>query len=143
MSGYDGIHFKEMRGFMSVLRRRVKDQSGWGQRFLVLGDNLGLMCSLSKGRCQSPKLLMLMGRTSALLLATGCRVYGRWLASEVNPSDELSRLRERRSAAGPSQIGPAFKLSSATRAGAEDKANESAKFEKERGSSEAPHCQAV
>ena len=60
----------------------------------MLGDNMGLTLCVSKGRCQNVKLLMLMRRLSALLLATGARVYARWLPSEINPADEGSRARE-------------------------------------------------
>ena len=98
MSDAEPIHIKEMRGLMAVVRRRVRNQSCWDQRLLVLGDNLGLMSALSKGRCQNPQLLMLMRRASAALLASGCRIYGRWVCSELNPSDGPSRIFEARRA---------------------------------------------
>eukprot|EP00959_Pyramimonas_sp_CCMP1952_P050414 1053443-Pyramimonas_sp.AAC.1 len=60
----------------------------------MLGDNLGLILSLSKGRCRDPRLLMLHRKAAAWALATKSRFVCRWLPSELNPADGPSRKRE-------------------------------------------------
>ena len=49
---------KEMRGLMAVVRRQVTEYDCCNARMLVLGDNLGLVLSVPKGRCQSAQVLM-------------------------------------------------------------------------------------
>ncbi|NCF89963.1 MAG: hypothetical protein GWQ05_03245, partial [Verrucomicrobiaceae bacterium] len=91
----EAIHLSEMRGYLGSIRRRLLgDPAAWHKNHLILGDNLGLMLSLSKGRCRNPTLLMLHRRAAAWMFATGSRFLGRWLPSEINPADEPSRRRE-------------------------------------------------
>eukprot|EP00959_Pyramimonas_sp_CCMP1952_P192602 4027322-Pyramimonas_sp.AAC.1 len=62
-----------MRGFLGSIRQAVRDPGDWGKSWLMLGDNLGLILSLSKGRCRDPRLLMLHRKAAAWALATKSR----------------------------------------------------------------------
>ena len=90
----EAMHIKDMRGILAAVRCIVKDVGNHDQQHLILGDNLGLVLALSKGRCRDPKLLMLIRRLLALILIGSIRLHVRWLASEDNEADEASRFRE-------------------------------------------------
>ena len=61
---------------------------------LFLGDNFGLTLSLSKGRCASYPLLKILLRICAEVIASDIYPVYRWLPSELNCMDGLSRLWE-------------------------------------------------
>ena len=61
---------------------------------LFLGENLGMVLVLSKGRCANAPLLMLLRKAAALSLATGLIFHMRWLSSVANPADSPSRVLE-------------------------------------------------
>ena len=60
LMGPEPIHMKEMRGFVRVARLMCEDRRAWFHKHLVLGDNLGVMLAISKGRCAQPGMLMLL-----------------------------------------------------------------------------------
>lgn len=62
------------------------------KRLLVLSDSAVVVLAHSKGRSSSKSLLFQCRRTAALLLASGLRLYVRWLPSSANPADAPSRL---------------------------------------------------
>ena len=96
MNMYEGMHKKEARGYLRALKDRLSDVAAWDRRHLFLGDNLGLILALSKGRCRDPALVMLMRRAAALVLLTGAVAVTRWLPGELNAADEDSRRNERK-----------------------------------------------
>eukprot|EP00959_Pyramimonas_sp_CCMP1952_P285899 5977989-Pyramimonas_sp.AAC.1 len=68
--------------------------------------NLPLALGVAKGRAQSVNLRRSLGRFCALSVATGPRLHVRWVASERNPCDAVSRGRHgwfsgRRDLVGP------------------------------------------
>ncbi len=61
---------------------------------VFIGDNLGLILSLAKGRCSSFPSLRLLRRITAECLAAGIVAAFRWVPSEHNVVDRISRLWE-------------------------------------------------
>ena len=76
-------HMKEMGGLMALVGRRVLDFHSWDERMLVLGDNIGLMLSVSTGLWQSAQLSMRMRKISATLPGTGVRDHCRCVSSSI------------------------------------------------------------
>jgi hypothetical protein len=58
----------------------------------LLVDSMVAFFTLWKGRSSSPKLLLVLRKISALLLASGVMLLPGWIPSEVNPADAPSRL---------------------------------------------------
>ena len=56
---HEPLHMKEMRCMVCGLRHVVRGTPNWSRRHLSLGGNLGVMLSLSNGRCSDPQRLML------------------------------------------------------------------------------------
>ena len=94
MDGKEPVHMKEMRSVLHSFKSRLGEPSNWGKRFLVLGDNLGVVFAISKGRCTNVPLLYLQRKLAAYTLASGSAGVVRWICSELNPADEDSRRRE-------------------------------------------------
>ena len=69
-----------------------------GRRVYLLLDSSAAFFTLWKGRSSSPRLLLVLRKINALLLAGGLTLLPGWLPSAVNPADAPSRLRT----AGPS-----------------------------------------
>eukprot|EP00959_Pyramimonas_sp_CCMP1952_P458512 9476756-Pyramimonas_sp.AAC.1 len=74
-------------GFKNVLR----SCKAHGRRILILSDNLPLVLAAGKGRAKSVHLRQCLYRICALSLATGSRLAVRWVPSELNPADPVSR----------------------------------------------------
>ena len=53
----EAVHLCECRGVLACIRHLSRNRLCHGSKFVLLGDNLGLVLSLSKGRCSSPLLL--------------------------------------------------------------------------------------
>lgn len=85
------IHILEGRVTLSNLEDICAHADRHHMRHLCLGDNLSSILSLSKGRASDFGLLSLCRRVCALSLACSVKYRVRWVRSEVNPSDELSR----------------------------------------------------
>ena len=75
------------------VRHLLRSTANFGSRLLVLGDSLTVAFATAKGRSSSDGLLMIGRRLAGLLLATGCTLCVRWLASELNAADAPSRGR--------------------------------------------------
>ncbi|CAK0811819.1 unnamed protein product [Prorocentrum cordatum] len=66
------------------------------RRHLLLGDNLGTVLAMEKGRSSSFSLNKSCRKTAAFSVASGSRYVYRWIPSESNHADEGSRLWEPR-----------------------------------------------
>eukprot|EP00974_Lingulodinium_polyedra_P129674 11210932-Lingulodinium_polyedra.AAC.1 len=73
------------------LRHFLRASRNVGRRVLVLGDSMTVALASDKGRTSSPGLLGVSRRLCAFLLASGCVLRVRWIASESNPADGPSR----------------------------------------------------
>ena len=78
-----------------TVRHIFRNTGNFGLRHLLLADNLPLVCALSKGRANSLHLRVVTQVVCAHELATGSSIVCRWIASELNPSDRLSRPFDR------------------------------------------------
>ena len=87
------MHMKQMRSVLQAVRM-VGEPCNRGKRFLVLGDNLGVVFVISEGRCTNVPLLHLQRKLAACCLASGSAGAVRWICSELNPADEDSRRLE-------------------------------------------------
>ena len=87
----ESIHVGEARAAVNGLRHAARSVGHFGSILLFLGDNLGVTLCMTRGRSSDHGLLVQCRRVLALLLATGCSVSWRWIASEVNPADVGSR----------------------------------------------------
>jgi hypothetical protein len=63
-----------------------------GRRVYLLLDSSAAFFTLWKGRSSSPRLLLVLRKINALLLAGGLTLLPGWLPSAVNPADAPSRL---------------------------------------------------
>ena len=81
-------------GLCKVVRALASRPECWDKRHLLLGDNLSLCLSASKGRCVQPLMLMILRRIAFFSVACGLILSCRWLPSEHNLADALSRRRE-------------------------------------------------
>ncbi len=61
----EAVHLCEARGVLSAVRHRSRDAEKHGKCMLFLGDNLGRVLALAKGRCASKPLLRLLRRIAA------------------------------------------------------------------------------
>lgn len=62
------------------------------QRLIIFTDSLVTLFSVQKGRSSSSNLLPRLRNLATLLLASGIRLYLRYVPSEDNPADAASRL---------------------------------------------------
>ena len=60
--------------------------------FLFLLDNMSLVLCLARGRSRNFKVLVVLRRIYAYCLSRGIMPYFRWIVSELNSSDEPSRV---------------------------------------------------
>ena len=88
------VHLCEARGALASVKHRSRDLQYHNTRILVLGDNMSVTLALSKGRCSSFPLLKLQRRIAAELCASNICAHFRWVPSEANVMDRLSRLWE-------------------------------------------------
>ena len=63
-------------------------------RQLFLLDNMSLVLCLSRGRARSFEVLVVIRKIYSYCMARGVRPYFRWIPSELNSSDDPSRLRD-------------------------------------------------
>jgi hypothetical protein len=92
--GKEPIHVKEARGALWLVRRLAKQRKNHAHRHLILNDNLGICCAFEKGRPSDWKLLPILRRWGAICVACQLSIRVRWIASELNPSDQDSRRFE-------------------------------------------------
>ena len=67
------MHIKEARGLCKVVRALASRPECWDKRHLLLGDNLSLCLSASKGRCVQPLMLMIFAQDR--ILQCGMRAH--------------------------------------------------------------------
>ena len=69
----------------------LRSEKAFGKRILILLDNLPAVLGITKGRASSAHLRGPLQQICAIALATGSRIFARWIPSELNPSDPPSR----------------------------------------------------
>lgn len=89
----DHINVLEVQASLLSLRWVLSHPRSMGSRVLLFGDSQVALGCLAKGRSSSYRLLRLLRRAAALVLASGLRPVYRWLPSAANPADGPSRLR--------------------------------------------------
>ena len=88
------INSLELRAVLLSLHWLLSYPSSHSSRVYLLVDSTVTFFSLWKGRSSSGKLLLVLRRIAALLLASGMACMTGWVPSEVNPADHASRLKE-------------------------------------------------
>ena len=88
-------HITKLEGdaFAWGLCHSFRAGGGAGKRCRFLLDNMAVTLSIGKGRSSSPLLQHTLAMVAAFSLATGSVVTGRWIPSELNIADGLSRGR--------------------------------------------------
>lgn len=89
----DHINLLEVQAAILAMRWVLSHPRAMGSRVLLLGDSQVALGCLAKGRSSSYRLLRLLRRAAALILASGLRPSYRWLPSAANPADGPSRLQ--------------------------------------------------
>ena len=87
------INALELRAVLLSLHWLSSYPSAHSSRVYLLVDSTVALFALWKGRSSSPRLLVILRKISALLLASGITLLTGWLPSAVNPADQASRLR--------------------------------------------------
>jgi hypothetical protein len=87
------INALELRAVLLSLHWLLSYPSAHSSRVYLLVDSTVALFALWKGRSSSPRLLVILRKISALLLASGTSLLPGWLPSAVNPADEPSRLK--------------------------------------------------
>ena len=77
----------EGRALLLAYKRALRTHNAFGNRVAVLGDNLTLCLAVARGRSSSPSLVKVCRSICALSLATGSRLFPRWVPSELNIAD--------------------------------------------------------
>lgn len=89
----DHINVLEVQAALLAVRWVLSHPSAICARVLLFGDSQVALGCLAKGRSSSYRLLRLLRRVAALVLASGLRPAYRWLPSAANPADGPSRLQ--------------------------------------------------
>ena len=87
------INALELRAALLSLHWLLSYPSAHSSRVYLLVDSTVALFALWKGRSSSPRLLVILRKISALLLASGTTLLTGWLPSAVNPADQHSRLK--------------------------------------------------
>jgi hypothetical protein len=87
------INALELRAVLLSLHWLLSYPSAHSSRVYLLVDSTVALFALWKGRSSSPRLLVIIRKISALLLASGTTLLTGWLPSAVNPADQPSRLK--------------------------------------------------
>ena len=85
------INSLELRAAMTAVRWALSSSAAINSRLLHLCDSSVVVGALSKGRSSSVLLLRRCRRMAAWLLASGLRLFMRWVPTEWNPADGPSR----------------------------------------------------
>ncbi|CAK8991991.1 unnamed protein product [Durusdinium trenchii] len=85
------ITLLETRGVVISLRHKFRAVQHFGKRHLHLGDNMGMILMIAKGRSSSFSMLKLCRRLCALLLCADSMLSPRWIPSELNVADKGRR----------------------------------------------------
>ena len=92
-SGEEHINTLELRAALLAVHWCLSYPSSLNSRVLLLLDSTVAFFALWKGRSSSPKMLLVIRKINALLLAGGIALLPGWLPSAMNPADGPSRLR--------------------------------------------------
>ena len=87
------INALELRAVLLSLHWLLSYPSAHSSRVYLLVDSTVALFGLWKGRSSSPRLLVILRKISAMLLASGTTLLTGWLPSAVNPADRPSRLK--------------------------------------------------
>lgn len=87
------INALELRAALLSLHWLLSYPSAHSSRVYLLVDSTVALFALWKGRSSSPRLLVILRKISAMLLASGTTLLTGWLPSAVNPADRPSRLK--------------------------------------------------
>eukprot|EP00973_Karenia_brevis_P064060 8902369-Karenia_brevis.AAC.1 len=90
----ENIIMLEGRATLAALRHKARASHCFRHKHLLLGDNLGLVLALEKGRSSNFGILVMCRRTAAYSVALGSKFFYRWLPSELNHADHGSRRWE-------------------------------------------------
>ena len=90
--GLEHINALELRAALLAMHWVLSFPSSLDSRVYLLLDSTVSFFTLWKGRSSSPKLLLIIRKISALLLAGGLALLPGWVPSEINPADAPSRL---------------------------------------------------
>jgi hypothetical protein len=85
------INALELRAVLLAVHWLLSYPSSHLSRVSLLVDSTVTLFALWKGRSSSTRLLLILRKISALLLASGVSLLTGWLPSEVNPADRPSR----------------------------------------------------
>ena len=88
----EDISVLEARALLKGLKRALCLPDSRSKRHLFLIDNMGVTLAFSRSRSSHFRILRQIRQASAYLLATNSSASFRWLPSELNSSDEPSRL---------------------------------------------------
>lgn len=86
------IGILEARAVLKSLRRLCLTRYGHDIRHLHLCDNLGIVLSVERCRSKSFKILKIIRNIAAYCLSRNVHLSVRWIPSELNASDEPSRI---------------------------------------------------
>ena len=85
------INTLELRAVYTAVRWVLSFPSSPGRRVVILCDSLVTIGCVTKGRSSSHVLLPRLRQLASVLLASGLRLYLRWVPSAQNPADGPSR----------------------------------------------------
>ena len=94
----------EARASLFAVKHALRRHDGFHRRHLVLSDSISAICALDRGRGKSFGLRRVIQQVGALLLGSGSSCCFRWIPSEWNAADGLSR-GSRFASPVPSQLG--------------------------------------
>lgn len=86
------INALELRAVLLAVHWLLSYPSSHSSRVYLLVDSTVALFALWKGRTSSARLLLIVRKINALLLASGVSLLTGWLPSAVNPADQPSRL---------------------------------------------------
>ena len=90
----ENIVLLEARGVLKAIKRLALTRYGHGMRHLHLCDNLGVVLSIERCRSRNYRLLKILRCIGAYCLSRNIFLAIRWIPSELNVSDEPSRLHD-------------------------------------------------
>jgi len=87
----DSMPVYEARATLFALRHHFRSLRNYGTKLVVLTDSMTAAVSYDRGRANGFRLRRVLQQSAALLLATGSSLRTRWVPSEWNPADAVSR----------------------------------------------------
>ena len=85
------ISVLETRASVGMARLVMSDLKLHGKHIVYLSDSMAQLLGSSKGRSSAPGMCRCLRQLAAAVLCCNATVHGRWIPSEVNPSDDPSR----------------------------------------------------